>query len=75
MPQPTIDIHDLPEEEARLVREFVAFLKKRIETKQAAREAEREWPALAVGAFAADWENSEDAIYDNWREYYHVPEG
>lgn len=67
MSQQAIDVNDLPEEEARLVWEFVTFLKKRI-------EAEREWPALAVGAFATDWENPEDARYDNWREHYHVPE-
>lgn len=74
MSHPIIDVHDLPEEEVRIVREFVAFLKKQIETKQVAKETERGWPALSVPAFAADWENPQDALYDNWKEHYHVSE-
>ncbi len=25
-------------------------------------------------SFRHDWDNSDDAIYDTWREHYHVPE-
>ena len=31
-------------------------------------EDELDWQALGVSAFEKDWDNSEDAIYDNWRE-------
>ncbi|MCA9926289.1 MAG: hypothetical protein KC421_28155, partial [Anaerolineales bacterium] len=27
---------------------------------------------LSLTAFAADWDNPDDAIYDNWREHYDV---
>ncbi len=32
-----------------------------------------EWSALGLEAFQKDWDNAEDAIYDNWREHYDVP--
>jgi hypothetical protein len=71
-----IDVHDLPEEDARFIVAFVEFLRRRRQ-EQTVREAEAEeqdWAAGAAKAFARDWDNSEDAIYDNWREHYHVPE-
>jgi hypothetical protein len=71
-----IDVHDLPEEDARLLATFVEFLRRQKQA-QALREAEaeeRDWSAGAVTSFARDWDNNEDAIYDNWREHYHVPE-
>lgn len=71
-----IDVHDLPEEDARLIATFVEFLRRQ-KQEQALREAEaeeRDWSAGAVTSFARDWDNTEDAIYDNWREHYHVPE-
>ena len=70
-----IDVHDLPEEQAQMLAAFVAFLRER--RHEAGREAEaeeRDWAAGATRSFATDWENPEDAIYDNWREHYHVPE-
>jgi hypothetical protein len=34
-------------------------------------EAEdQNWAFGSTLSFAADWNNPEDAIYDNWREYY-----
>jgi len=32
------------------------------------------WVRLAESAFSRDWDNELDAIYDNWRELYNVPE-
>lgn len=68
----TINLHDLPEEEVKLVREFVAFLKRKSEVKQASLEDESYFNTLGVESFAKDWENSQDAIYDNWKELYHI---
>jgi hypothetical protein len=30
------------------------------------------WLHFAEGAFAADWDNEQDALYDNWRQIYGV---
>ena len=71
-----IDVRDLSEEEARLLVAFVEFLRRR-KQEQAIQEAEaqeRDWASGAVLSFARDWDNTEDAIYDNWKEHYHVPE-
>jgi hypothetical protein len=39
-------------------------------------EAEEQgWSADAVTSFAKDWDNKQDAIYDDWKERYHVSEG
>jgi hypothetical protein len=70
----SIDVHDLPEEQAQLLAAFVAFLRQQ-QQEAAAREAlahERDWAAVAGQSFAKDWDNKDDAIYDNWREHYHV---
>lgn len=70
----SIDVHDLPEEQAQLIAAFVEFLRRQRQ-EQGHREAlaqERDWAAGADTSFAKDWENEEDAIYDNWREHYHV---
>jgi len=32
---------------------------------------EQDWASGALLSFAQDWDNPEDAIYDNWREHYH----
>ncbi|VAW42799.1 hypothetical protein MNBD_CHLOROFLEXI01-2750 [hydrothermal vent metagenome] len=37
-----------------------------------AMDEESDWHNLSLTAFAADWDNPDDAIYDNWREYYDV---
>ena len=73
----SIDVHDLPEEQAQLLAAFVEFLRQHGQ-EAAAREAlvqERDWAAVAAQSFAKDWDNEDDAIYDNWREHYHVQEG
>ncbi|GEM_PF-5767380 len=36
-------------------------------------DADASWSALGLEAFQRDWDNDEDAIYDNWREHYGVP--
>jgi hypothetical protein len=33
---------------------------------------ETDWQDLSLEAFERDWDNSDDAIYDNWRELYGV---
>lgn len=69
-----IDVHDLPEKDAQLVAAFVEFLR-REKTQQMAYDAkaeEKDWAAGAAVSFAQDWDNNEDAIYDNWQEHYHV---
>ena len=38
-------------------------------------EAKLAWLRLSEGAFASDWDNDLDAIYDNWRQLYGVEEG
>lgn len=37
-------------------------------------DEELDWHVLSLTAFTADWDNPDDAIYDNWRELYGVPE-
>lgn len=34
---------------------------------------EVDWQELSLTAFEKDWDNEEDAIYDNWRAHYGVP--
>jgi len=34
---------------------------------------EADWEGLSLTAFQRDWDNVEDAVYDNWRELYGVP--
>jgi hypothetical protein len=73
----SIDVHDLPEEQAQLLAAFVEFLRQHSQ-EAAVRDAltpERDWAAAAAQSFAQDWDNEDDAIYDNWREHYHVREG
>ena len=36
-------------------------------------EGEADWAAMSLSTFHRDWDNAEDAIYDNWRELYGVP--
>jgi len=73
----SIDVRDLPEDQAQLVAAFVEFLRhklRKVRDQQDAQAQEQEWSAGAVTRFANDWENDQDAIYDKWREHYHVPE-
>ncbi|MFO7682821.1 MAG: hypothetical protein R6X34_22510 [Chloroflexota bacterium] len=34
---------------------------------------EVDWQHLSLAAFEVDWNNAEDAIYDNWKELYDQP--
>ena len=34
---------------------------------------ELDWQDMSLSAFTKDWDNPEDAVYDNWRESYGVP--
>ena len=36
-------------------------------------DGEANWLAMSLGTFQRDWDNAEDAIYDNRRELYDVP--
>lgn len=36
-------------------------------------DEESDWQNLSLSTFEADWDNDEDAIYDNWRQLYGVP--
>ncbi len=38
-------------------------------------EDEADWQKMSLTAFEKDWDNPEDAIYDNWRELYGISEG
>jgi hypothetical protein len=38
-------------------------------------EEEAEWQKLSLAAFEREWDNPDDAIYDNWRELYGVSAG
>ena len=38
-------------------------------------DEEEDWQALGISAFEADWDNPEDAIYDDWRTHYGLEEG
>ena len=33
------------------------------------------WGQLSLSAFEQDWDNDDDAIYDDWRKHYGVPAG
>ena len=34
---------------------------------------EADWTKMSLATFEQDWDNPDDAIYDNWRELYNVP--
>ncbi len=36
-------------------------------------EEKADWATMSLSTFQRDWDNAEDAIYDNWRELYGVP--
>lgn len=36
-------------------------------------DEEADWQQLSLSAFEAEWDNEEDAIYDDWRTHYGVP--
>lgn len=37
-------------------------------------ENDADWMNLSLASFQKDWDNPEDAIYDNWRELYDISE-
>jgi predicted transcriptional regulator len=39
-----------------------------------AEEARRTWQTMGMKALERVWDNDADAVYDNWRELYGVPE-
>ena len=36
-------------------------------------DEETDWLTVGLSTFQRDWDNAEDAIYDNWRELYGIP--
>ena len=34
---------------------------------------ETDWSAMGLAAFQKDWDNAEDAIYDDWKVHYGIP--
>jgi hypothetical protein len=34
---------------------------------------EANWSAMSLDTFQSDWDNAEDAVYDNWKELYGLP--
>lgn len=41
-------------------------------TTDSALDEDSDWQHLSLTSFTADWDNADDAIYDNWREHYNV---
>lgn len=37
-------------------------------------EEDADWQNMSLAAFQKDWDNPDDAIYDNWREIYGISE-
>lgn len=72
-----IDLRDLTDAEVAFVKGIVERMRQRHETTEAQEtgpKGESEWGALSAAAFAEDWDNEQDAIYDNWRERYSLAE-
>ncbi len=38
-------------------------------------EEDADWQSLGLKAFEAEWDNPDDAVYDDWRLLYGVPTG
>lgn len=36
-------------------------------------DAERNWQEMGLTAFETEWDNPDDAIYDDWQEHYCFP--
>lgn len=36
-------------------------------------DEEADWHNLSLATFEVEWDNDEDAIYDDWRKLYGVP--
>ena len=70
-----IDVHDLPEEQAKFVAAFVEFLRGLQRQHPDSSSQEGDWQKASIASFAKDWDNDEDAIYNDWRKHYHIQEG
>ncbi|MDP3735625.1 MAG: hypothetical protein Q8R39_04330 [bacterium] len=74
----TIDVRDLRSDQVRLVHRVVRLLRRnrtsddRLHTVPVANDTA--WSSLAATSFAADWDNPQDALYDNWQKIYDVPQ-
>jgi hypothetical protein len=38
-------------------------------------DEDTDWNHLSLSAFASEWDNDEDAIYDDWRHLYGISTG
>ncbi len=56
----------------KLIQQSIQLLLKKAITTKA---LETDWQAMSLSAFEADWDNPEDAIYDDWRTRYGLEEG
>jgi len=66
-----IDVQDLSPAEVMYVQKIVDDLKAKSRTE----DSDNDFAAASAGSFADDWENEKDALYDNWKERYDVPQG
>lgn len=53
--------------------ERLSLAKLLLESVLAGEPEDADWSAMSLDAFQRDWDNAEDAVYDNWRELYGVP--
>ncbi len=60
--------------EGRLVEQALAVLFQLIALEETS-DTTKDWASLSEASLRRVWDNDEDAIYDNWRELYGVPEG
>ena len=58
----------LPEPKQQII---VVLISDKVEELQETTEAEA-LARLSESSFAQDWDNEEDAVYDNWKEIYGV---
>ncbi len=61
----------LPEAKQQII---AVLISDKVEELQEKTEAEA-LARLSESSFAQDWDNEEDAVYDNWKEIYGVSEG
>ncbi|MEZ4513133.1 MAG: hypothetical protein R3C62_14790 [Chloroflexota bacterium] len=44
-----------------------------LDTLEDEQEVERNWQKMGLTALETEWDNPDDAIYDDWREHYFFP--
>jgi hypothetical protein len=64
-----IDVHDLPKEQVGTVRAFIDFLRTRRKNEAL---PDIQWTALSESSLEKDWDNEDDAVYDDWQNHYEV---